>query len=375
MFSFARFKAMVVKEFRQMRRDRLTFAMMVGIPLMQLILFGYAIQTDPKHLPAALLIADHSPMSRSIAAALKSSDYFDIQGQAKSEAQADEMLDTGKVQFVIQIPPDFYRDLVRGERPALLLSADATDPMAVAHAMAAIDQIVQDGIDRDLTGPLAILKPSPSTVDVRVHARYNPESNSQYDIVPGLMGVVLTMTLVIITALAMTKEREQGTMENLLTTPVKPLEVMTGKLTPYILVGYLQIALILIAAKLIFRVPTVGNIGLLALESSLFIAANLAVGITFSTVAKNQLQAVQMSFFFFLPSILLSGFMFPFRGMPVWAQYLGSCLPLTHYLRLVRGILLKGNTMAQTLDHLWPMALFLLVILFIGLKRYRQTLD
>ena len=197
MFSFARFKAMVVKEFRQMRRDRLTFAMMVGIPLMQLILFGYAIQTDPKHLPAALLIADHSPMSRSIAAALKNSDYFDIKGQAKSEAQAEEMLDTGKVQFVIQIPPNFYRDLVRGERPALLLSADATDPMAVAHAMAAIDRIVQNGIDRDLTGPLASLKSSPSTVDVRVHARYNPESNSQYDIVPGLMGVVLTMTLVI----------------------------------------------------------------------------------------------------------------------------------------------------------------------------------
>ncbi|WP_425387481.1 ABC transporter permease [Desulfovibrio inopinatus] len=366
---------MVSKEFVQMRRDRLTFAMMIAIPFMQLILFGFAINSDPKYLPTAVLDADPSVFSRTLIAAMQNSLYFKITRIISSEEQAHEALALGDVQFVLTIPVDFSRQLVRGERPVLLLEADATDPAATSNAVTALRTLVQSTFDRDLKGPLASLQSRPGPVDLRIHAKYNPEANTQYNIVPGLMGVVLTMTLVIITALAITRERERGTMENLLTTPVRPLEVMVGKIIPYIVVGYIQMGLIICAAVLIFNVPIYGSLLLLLVVSSLFIAANLAVGITFSTVAQNQLQAMQMSFFFFLPSILLSGFMFPFRGMPQWAQYLGSVLPLTHYLRIVRGIVLKGNTLTEIVPHLWPIATFVVVIMFIALKRYRQTLD
>ena len=366
---------MVVKEFVQMRRDRITFAMMMGIPLMQLIIFGYAINADPKHLPTAVLSADNSTFSRTIVAAMQNSKYFRVVEQVESEARADRLLATGEVQFVVNIPEDFSRNLVRGERPALLLEADATDPSAVSNAVTAVTHLVRTALARDLSGPLSYLQTSGQPVDLVIHPRYNPEGITQYNVVPGLMGVVLTMTMVIITGLAVTRERELGTMENLLTTPLRPLEVMLGKITPYIVVGYIQMALIILAARFIFRVPLTGSLTLLFVVSVLFIAANLALGITFSTVAQNQLQAVQMSFFFFLPSILLSGFMFPFRGMPQWAQYLGSILPLTHYVRLVRGILLKGNGIAETWQHLWPIALFMVTVLTVALKRYRQTLD
>ena len=291
------------------------------------------------------------------------------------EAAADDLLRLGQVQFVVTIPPDFGRDLVRGHRPVLLLEADATDPSATSNAAASMQQIVRGTMNRDLTGPLASLQSREGPVELRFHPRYNPEAVTQFNIVPGLMGVVLTMTLVIITSLAITRERERGTMENLLITPVRPLEVLLGKLVPYILVGYIQMALIVVAAKYLFQVPFLGSLPLLFAVSFFFIAANLGVGITFSTVAQNQLQAVQMSFFFFLPSILLSGFMFPFRGMPEWAQYIGSVLPLTHFLRIVRGVVLKGNGLADIAPHLWPIALFLVASLGIGVKRYRQTLD
>ncbi len=366
---------MVVKEFVQMRRDRLTFAMMIGIPLMQLILFGYAINMDPKHLPTGILCADESVFSRTIVAAMQNSRYFQVSRVVKTEEEGRTLLAEGRVQFVVTIPADFSRTLVRGEHPSLLVQADATDPAAVGNAVRALETITRIALQRDLTGPLGYLLPGPPAVNLQIQPRYNPEGITQYNIVPGLMGVVLTMTLVIITALAVTRERERGTMENLLTTPVRPLEVMLGKLAPYILVGYIQMGLILLAARFIFHVPLTGNLVLLFMVSLLFIAANLAVGITFSTVARNQLQAMQMSFFFFLPSIILSGFMFPFRGMPVWAQYIGQVLPLTHYLRVVRGILLKGNDITQVWIHLWPIALFMAVVLFIALKRYRQTLD
>lgn len=374
-FSPARFGAMVSKEFTQMRRDRVTFAMMVGIPLLQLILFGFAINSDPKQLPTAILDNDRSVFSRDMAAAMKNSDYFKFTKEINSEAEADELLRLGRIQFVLTIPQNFGRDLVRGVRPVALLEADATDPAATSNAVAAIRQAATDAFNRDLTGPLLSLRAKDGPVDLRLHARYNPEAVTQYNIVPGLMGVVLTMTLVIITSLAITRERERGTMENLLITPVRPTEVLLGKILPYIVVGYIQMGLIVVAARLLFAVPFVGSLPLLFLVSFPFIAANLGVGITFSTIAQNQLQAVQMSFFFFLPSILLSGFMFPFQGMPQWAQWLGSALPLTHYLRVVRGIVLKGNTFVDIVPHMWPIGLFLLVSVGIGIKRYRQTLD
>jgi ABC-2 type transport system permease protein len=374
-FTFHRLWAIVLKEFIQMKRDRVTFGMMVGIPLMQLLLFGYAINSDPRHLPTAIRAADQGPFARTLVAALQHSDYFRLVREAETEAEARRLLELGEVQFVINIPEDFSRRLLRGERPAVLIEADATDPAATGPALAAVRAIAANVLDRDLTGPLAPLRAKAGPIDFRVHAHYNPENITQYNVVPGLMGVVLTMTMVVITALAITRERERGTMENLLATPVRPFEVMVGKILPYIAVGYVQITLILVAARWLFGVPMVGNLGLLYAVSLAFIAANLAVGITFSTLAKNQLQAVQMAFFFFLPSILLSGFMFPFRGMPEWAQWIGSCLPNTHFLRMVRGVLLKGNGFAEIAPHLWPLLLFLVVAMTVGVKRYRQTLD
>jgi len=374
-FSFTRFWAIVLKEFIQMRRDRLTFGMMVGIPIIQLILFGYAINSNPKHLPTAVYAADDSPFSRTLIWGLQNSSYFDLTRQAHSAAEIKKLLAEGRVQFAVTVPVDFSRQLVRGEKPDLLLEADATDPSAVGYAMAAVNQLATSVINRDLTGPLAHLQAGAPPFNLVTHQHYNPESISQYNIVPGLIGVMLTMTMIIITGLAITRERERGTMENLLSTPAHPGEVILGKIVPYILVGYVQVFLVLGAAKFLFNVPMLGSVSMLLLLVLLFIVANLAVGITFSTIAQNQLQAVQMAFFFFLPSLLLSGYMFPFRGMPIWAQYLGECLPLTHFLRVVRGILLKGNGLAECLPDLWPIALFLLVMIVIAVKRYRQTLD
>ena len=374
-FSQERFWAMVVKEFIQMRRDRLTFGMMIGIPLIQLILFGLAINSDPKHLPAAVLLADHGPQGRTLLSAIQNSGYFELVRQVKNESEGHDVLARGEVQFVVNIPENFTRDLLRGDKPSILIEADATDPAATSNAVGSLRTLVSTALQHDLKGPLAFLAGTDGPIDLRVHARYNPEAITQYNIVPGLMGVVLTMTMVIITALAITRERERGTMENLLSMPTRPFEVMIGKIIPYILVGYVQVVLILAAAYFLFHVPMVGSLGLLFVAALVFIAANLAVGITFSTVAKNQLQAMQMSFFFFLPSLLLSGFMFPFRGMPDWAQTIGEIFPLTHFLRIVRGILLKGNGVEDVVLQLWQIALFAAIALTIGVKRYRQTLD
>src|SRR3954469_9421785 len=374
-FNLHRLWAIVLKEFIQMRRDRVTFGMMVGIPLMQLLLFGFAINADPRHLPTAIRMADQGPFARALVAALRQSDYFAIVREAQTEAEANDVLQFGAVRFVINIPEDFSRRLLRGERPTVLLEADASDPAATGPAIAAARTLAASIFDRDLVGPLARLRGAPGPVDFQIHAHYNPENITQYNVVPGLMGVVLTMTMVVITALAITRERERGTMENLLATPVRPIEVMVGKILPYIAVGYIQVTLILIAAHYLFHVPMVGSLSLIYAIALLFIAANLAVGITFSTLAKNQLQAGQVGFFFFLPWILLSGFMFPFRGMPVWAQWIGSCLPNTHFLRIVRGILLKGNGVVEILPELWPLALFLVIAMTVGVRRYRQTLD
>ena len=374
-FNLQRFWAIVLKEFIQMRRDRLTFGMMVGIPMVQLILFGYAINSNPKHLPTAVYAADNSPFARTIVWGLRNSSYFDLTREAHSAAEIQNWLAEGKVQFAVTVPVDFSRQLLRGEKPDLVLEADATDPSAVGFAQAAVSVLATTVINRDLTGPLTRRQATAPPFNLIFHQHYNPESISQYNIVPGLIGVILTMTMIIITGLAITRERERGTMENLLSTPVHPGEVIIGKIVPYIMVGYVQVTLVLLAAKFLFNVPMLGSVLLLLLLVLLFIVANLAVGITFSTIAKNQLQAVQMAFFFFLPSLLLSGYMFPFRGMPGWAQDLGECLPLTHFLRVVRGILLKGNGLAECAPDLWPIALFVAVVLAIGIKRYRQTLD
>lgn len=374
-FSYARWVGIIAKEFIQLKRDRLTFGMIIGIPVLQLLLFGYAINTDPKNLPTAVFAMDNSVYSRSLVAAMQNSSYFRITDYARSENEIEELLAHGRVQFALTIPPDFTRKLMRGERPEVLVEADASDPTAVSNAVATMEKLAATALNRDLAGVLGRSIPGKPPVDLRVHRRYNPEGVTAYNIVPGLLGTILTMTMVLMTGLAITRERERGTFENLLATPALPIEVMTGKIMPYILIGLIQVTLILLAARFVFNVPMVDSLLLLYSVVVLFIAANLTVGITFSSIARNQLQAMQMTFFFFLPSILLSGFMFPFRGMPEWAQWIGNLLPLTHFLVLVRGILLKGNTLFELWPQVWPIVAFVLAVIAVGLHFYRRTLD
>jgi ABC-2 type transport system permease protein len=374
-WSFTRFRAIASKEFLQLRRDRITFAMVLGIPVVQLLLFGYAINTDPKDLPTAVIVSDQSEFTRTYLAAMKTTGYFHLVGELPDEEAGRAALARGDVQFVLNIPADFTRRLLRGERPAMLLEADATDPSAVGTAMASVQQLAAVVAKKDLTGPLARLSGDRPPFDVQLHKLYNPEGITQRNIVPGLMGVILTMTMVMMTGLAMTRERERGTMENLLATPVHPLEVMTGKIVPYIFIGLIQATIILIAAVVLFGVPIVGNLADLYLVILVFVAANLTVGITLSSLARNQLQAMQLTFFYFLPNMLLSGFMFPFRGMPHWARVVGSLLPMTYFNRLARGILLKGNRFPDLWPDLWPMLVFTAVVLIVALRFYRKTLD
>ena len=372
-FSVARWLGILIKEFLQLKRDRLTFGMIVGIPILQLLLFGFAINTDPRHLPTAVVMADPGPFARSYVAAMENSSYFDIVGSIDAR-EADALLDEGRVKFVVTFPPGFHRDLARGLSPTLLVEADATDPMAMGGALSVLSQLGLQVFAPDLPGTRHSPPPSPP-VDLRVHRRYNPEGLSTYNVVPGLVGVILTMTMVLMTGLAMTRERERGTFENLLATPATPLEVLTGKIIPYIIIGLLQVTLILTASRWIFDIPIRGSLLLLYAMVLFFICANLTLGITISSIARNQLQSMQMTVFFFLPSLLLSGFMFPFQAMPGWAQAIGSVLPLTHFLIIARGILLKGNGLALLWPHIWPILLFIVVVLAAGLKTYRRTLD
>ncbi|HEY0281150.1 MAG TPA: ABC transporter permease [Rhizomicrobium sp.] len=374
-FSLARVFAMLGKEFIQMRRDRLTLGMLIGIPLMQLFLFGYAINMVPRHLATAVSISDPGPFSNSIVAALSNSSYFDVVKATNSPAQARQMLADGRVSFVIDIPVNFSRDLVRGAKPSLLVEADATDPAAGSYAIAAIPTLVTTALRDDLTGPLAARAAAAPAFDVVVHSLYNPEATTQYNIVPGLLAVILTLTMVLATAIALTRERERGTYENLLAMPTHPVEIMIGKIVPNIFVGAVQCGLILFVAKFVFAVPMIGSLGLLAATAIFYIAALLAVGYTFSTLAQNQMQAMQMTFFFLLLSIMLSGFIFPFRGMPDWAQWIGEVMPITHFLRIVRGILLKGNGFIEVWPDVWPMILFLFAAGTVAVGRFRKTLD
>ncbi|WP_306770790.1 ABC transporter permease [Paraburkholderia sp. UYCP14C] len=374
-FSLMRWWSIVRKEFLQLKRDRITFAMMIVLPIMQMALFGFAINTDPKHLPTAVIAADHSEFTRSFVMAMRNSDYFDIVSTLPDEESGRRALAQGKVLFVLNIPVGFTRELAKGARPSLLVEADATDPMAVGTALGALPSITQSVLQKDLTGALSSLAVGPTAFDVQLHRLYNPESITQYNVVPGLMGVILTMTMVMMTGLAITRERERGTMENLLATPVLPLEVMTGKIVPYVAIGLVQVSIILAAARFVFNVPFEGSLIALYLSALLFVAANLTIGITLSSLAQNQLQAMQLTMFYFLPNILLSGFMFPFAGMPKWAQYIGNLLPLTYFNRLVRGILLKGVGWVDMWPHVWPLLIFLFVVMGVAVKFYRRTLD
>lgn len=372
--SWRRVWSVLRKEFVQLRRDRLTLAMLIGIPLIQLILFGYAINGDPKHLPTVVATVDNSPISRSVIRAIENTGYFDIQGLV-SEAEAERQISAGLVQFAIVLPSDFSRKLLRGEHPVIAVYGDASDPSTSGGAIAALNQLPSQALQTELRGPLAHLRTKEAPFELRVHRRYNPEGITAYNVVPGLMGIILVMTLVMMTAMAMTRERERGTLENLLATPVKPIEVMMGKILPYVVIGYLQVLMVYIASRVLFDVPMFGSYLLLTVSVLIFIIATLVVGFLFSTVARTQLQAMQMAIFFFLPNIMISGFMFPFRGMPTWAQWIGEALPVTHFLRVVRGVMLKGSTLAEVGHEMWPMLAFTLIVGALAMLRYRQTLD
>lgn len=370
-----RILAVLVKEFKQLTRDRITYAMMLAIPVVQLTLFGYAINTEPRHLPTAVLIQEDSRYARSITAALKNSLYFDFVAQARSPAELDRLIRNGDAQFAVTIPGDFSRRVARGDKAQILVEADATDPSATGGAVAALAALPDLALAHDLTGALAPRGQAAPPFEVVVHRRYNPEAITAYNIVPGLLGIILSLTLVMMTALSVTRETERGTMETLLSTPLEPLEVMIGKLAPYVMVGLVQTAIILVMASVLFHVPMAGGWLGLSMGIALFITGSLALGFLISTVARSQLAAMQMSFFYILPSILLSGFMFPFRGMPAWAQWLGEVIPVTHFLRVVRGSLLKSQGLGDQWRELLALTAFVLMVTALAMARYRRTLD
>ncbi|MGE5565817.1 MAG: ABC transporter permease [Parcubacteria group bacterium] len=374
-FSLARVMAVLTKEFVQLRRDRLTYAMILAIPIVQLLLFGYAINSDPRHLPAAALVQDTGPMARSVLSAIANSGYLDIVETASSPADLEDALRHGRVQFAITIPADFSRRVVRHDRAQILIDTDATDPMATGGPAAAVSALPQLALKRELTGPLTPTGSTGPPFEVVIHRRYNPEGQSSQNIVPGLLAVILSMTLVMITAMGVTRELERGTMEGLLATPVRPLEVMIGKLTPYVVVGLLQALLILTLGRLLFHVPMEGSWLTLGIGLLLFIVGSLSLGFVISTAVRSQLQAVQVSIFYMLPSILMSGFMFPFRGMPAWARAIGELMPVTHFLVVIRGTLLKGLGFAELWPSLLALAGFVLAMTLLAMARYRTTLD
>jgi ABC-2 type transport system permease protein len=362
---------MVTKEFIQFKRDRLSFALFFLIPLLQLVLLGYAINTTPRHLPTAVLLQEDSDLARSILKALENTSYFKFTRQVRDVEEFDNLLKSGQVLFGVEIPRGFERAVRRGDRPALLVAADATDPVAAGSALGSLSTLLQTALQHDLY----VGDPPALPFEIRAHARYNPAAESRLNIVPGIVGTILTMTMLIFTALSVTREIERGTMESLLSMPIRPVEVMFGKIIPYVFVGFLQAALIISVGVLLFGVPVLGSFTTLALLSVLFITTNLSIGYTFSTIAQNQLQAMQMSMMFFLPSILLSGFMFPFAGMPAWAQYIGEALPLTHYVRIIRAIMLKGATIENLRYDALALTALMLVAMMIAVTRFRRTLD
>lgn len=374
-FSWQRLKAIFKKEFIQLARDRATLGMIVMLPVMQLLLFGYAINTDPKHLPTAVISEDNSFLTRSIVAGLQNSEYFKITHNISSDKQGDDLLKQGQVLFVISVPDNFTEEVLRGRRPEILLQADATDATAISGAVGSLNGITQKVIRENFKGSLSYLKNGKPAFSVIVHKSYNPEGFTRYNIVPGLIGIVLIFTGVMMTALAITRERERGTMENLLSMPVKPIEIMIGKIMPFVFIGLFQVGMVLLIAHFLFSIPILGSLWLLFVCSLLFIVCNLAIGFLISTVAKNQTQALQMSVFVLIPSIIMTGFMFPFLGMPAWAQAVGKCIPLTYFVRIARGIMLKGAEFADILPDLWPLGLIVVVLTALTMKVYHNTLD
>ncbi len=366
-----RIYALLVKELIQMRRDRVTFAMMLIVPLMQLMLFGYAINSDPRHLPAALVAPTQDRFTRAMVSALEMTGYYDFTYPGVTAAEAEALMARGKVAFVVTVPSDFGRRVQRRDNPRMLIEADATDPSVASGAVSTLGRVANDALLREL----GLTGAAPPPVDIVVHRRYNPEGITHYNIVPGLMGVILQMILVMMTAMALTREIERGTMENLLAMPATPVEIMLGKVMPYMAVGAVQVAVVLIAARALFGVPFIGSLGLLALGVFVFVLALVILGYLISTLARTQMQAMQLTFFIFLPSIMLSGFMFPFRGMPGWAQLLGEALPLTHFLRLIRGVMLKGAGYGDIAQPLAALVLFVALFGTLALLRFRRTLD
>lgn len=374
-FSFARWWAIVLKEFLQLKRDKVTFAMMIVLPIIQLALFGFAINTDPKHLPTAVISSDKSEFTRTLISAMQTSEYFTIDTRYTTPHEAQVALKRGEIQFILTIPTDFTQKLLRGEKPSILLEADATDPVSVATALGSIEGIMAQVSKKDLNGALSTLWSQKKPFDVHVHRLYNPNGINQYNIIPGLMGTIMTMTLTMMTALSITRERERGTMENLLATPARAVEIMTGKIIPYVFIGLIQATLILCASYFVFHVPFNGSLVLAYGVALLFIAVNLTIGITISSLAQNMLQALQLTIFYFLPSILLSGFMFPFSGMPKWAQHVGELLPLTYFNRLIRGVVLKGNDLPTLWPNIWPLMIIGVIMMMLAVKFYKKTLD
>lgn len=373
--SLQRIKALIKKEFIQLKRDKITLKMIILLPIFQLILFGYAINTDPKHLPAAIISRDNTFLTRSIVTALENSDYFRITRKISSDKEGNELLRQGKTLFVITIPDNFTHDVIKKRKPNILLQADASDPTSVSGAISSLNKIIDNVVEKEFTGALRNLKNTSSAFSIITHKSYNPEGFTRYNIVPGLIGMVLIFTGVMMTALALTREKERGTMENLLSMPVQPLEVMIGKITPFVFIGLFQAFIILSIARLLFNIPVLGNLGLLLFCSFIFIICNLSLGFLISTAAKNQTQALQMSVFVLLPSLMLTGFMFPFQGMPLWAQTIGKCIPLTYFLRITRGITLKGADFIDILPHLWPLLILMTAIIALTMKAYKNTLD
>lgn len=374
----ARIAAVMVKEFTQLSRDRITYAMILVMPLVQLMLFGYAINTDPRHLPAAVIAYDHGPLADAVVSALERSSYVDVRHLPQSEDEMDRLLQRGTVSLAITIPPDFSQRVLKGDRAQILAEVDATDPIAAGGVTAAVSALPANALRHDLRGPAARPGPGAPPFEVVVHRLYNPEGITAYNIVPGLLAIILSMTLVMMTAMAVTREVERGTMESLLSTPATAFEVMVGKLLPYVAVGLVQTCVVLILARVLFAVPMAQSFaGWFALGSGivLFITGNLALGYLFSTLVRSQLQAMQVSFFYMMPSIFLSGFMFPFAGLPRWAQVIGEAIPVTHFLRIVRGSLLKGQVLADMVPDLIALCLFLGVVATLTLARSRRTLD
>ncbi len=371
-----RLRALLIKEFIQMRRDRLTFAMMIGLPIVQLLLFGFAINTDVKHLPTAVYDQSMQQDSRDFLSALTASEYFDITEIAKSHEEINAAVESGRTKVGIVIPPDFAENLKHGRSAAVQVIVDASDSMAASSAISAAQLVGQMKSQEIMLKKLQGVsgKKVDLPLDVRIRPWYNPDFVTAFYMVPGILGVVLTMTMVMITSMAIVRERERGTLEQLIVTPVKTWELMLGKIIPYIFVGYVQATVALLVGIVVFDLPVRGSLGLLYLLTSWFIIASLALGILISTITKTQMQAMQMSFFVFLPSVMLSGFMFPREAMPQFFYWLGTLLPLTFFLQILRGIILKGVGMSVLWTQILALTIFITVVLTIAIKKFQKKI-